>query len=184
MFALRWDARQCIADLEALKSGGAAKAIARGINRTAASEKVALSREVAKDMGLAVGVAKDAISIEQARPTRLSARVIGKGSRIPLVDFKARGPEPSRGRGRGVTARLPGGKGRYPSAFIATMKSGHRGVFQRVPNADRTPMFELFGPSIGKVFEKVVPVGEARRAEVLNKNVQRELEFALSRAKG
>jgi hypothetical protein len=43
----------------------------------------------------------------------------------------------------GVTTRL---RGSYKSAFIATMKSGHRGVMIR-GGKDRLPIYELFGPN-------------------------------------
>jgi hypothetical protein len=121
----------------------------------------------------------------------MTARLISSGARIPLIDFSARGPEPSRGRGRGVSYKLAGAGGRLPHAFIATMRSGHRGVFERSPGGKRRgpkpersqlPIHEKFGPSIAVVFQHQIPVGEARRAEVLVKNVQHEIEFALSRA--
>ncbi len=156
-------------------------AIARGINRTATSERAAMSSGIAGDMGIKVGTAREAIGIEKATTYNLRARLTARGKRLPLVDFKARGPEPSRGKGAGVSAKLPGGAGRYPRAFIATMKSGHRGVFQRTSKA-RLGIYELFGPSIVRVFEKFIPIGAARRNEVLQKNVQHELDFALTRA--
>jgi hypothetical protein len=61
------------------------------------------------------------------------------------------------------------------------MRSGHRGVFQR-SGTKRLPIYELFGPSIARVFEKLIPVGEARRTEVLLKNLRHEVEFALSKS--
>jgi hypothetical protein len=187
-FSVQLDTSAAVSAFEAL-GWKANIAVSRALNRTATSERAALSRAIASDMGLNVGTVKDAISIEQATAGRLSVRIVAKGKRIPLIDFKAKGPEPSRGRGRGVVAKLPGGRGQYAHAFIATMRSGHRGVFQRVPNGSRhgaapnrsqLPIYELFGPSIVKVFEKQVPVGEARRTDLLLQNVQHELGFALS----
>lgn len=165
-------------------------ALARALNRTATSERAAMGTAIAKDMGLKVGTVKAAIMLVKATAKRLVARLSTTGSRIPLIDFKARGQEPSRGRGRGVSYRLPGSaRSRAPNAFIATMRSGHRGVFERVPGGKRhgprpmraqLPIFELFGPSIATVFSKLAPVGEARRNEVLLKNVQAEVNYALS----
>lgn len=166
-------------------------AAARALNRTATSERAKLSTDIASDMGLKVGTVKDGITIEKATANNLAVRIIAKGARIPLIQFGARGPEPSRGRGTGVTAKNPGGAGRYPHAFITTVGGQHRGVFERdgrsrsrrgLPaGSPGLPIHELFGPSIVKVFEKMVPIGEARRTDVLVKNLQHEIEFALSR---
>jgi hypothetical protein len=161
----------------------APRAIARALNRAAVSTRTVMASAVAKDTGLKVGTIREQLRIEQAKPVegKLAARITVSGKRIPLIDFRARGPEPSRGRGRGVSARLPGGKGRYPHAFIATMKSGHRGVFQRRAQT-RLPVYELHGPSLPHVFVKHIAVGLARGEESLAKNLAHELRFALRTA--
>jgi hypothetical protein len=98
---------------------------------------------------------------------------------------------PSRGKGRGVTARFPGGQGSYPHAFIATVGHGHRGVFMRKNALARKssgawslnlPIFELRGPSLPHVFRKYIPVGLARGQEQLAKNLASEFKYALSRS--
>lgn len=156
-------------------------AIARALNRSIASAKTAMVRVVAQDMGLKSGDVRDRILIVEARPDQHVAQLKASAKRIPLIDFNARGPEPSRGKGRGVTARMPGGKGRCPHAFIATMKTGHRGVFQRRAKS-RLHIDELFGASIAYVFTKLRGVGEARAQEQLVKNLQSEIRFALRAA--
>jgi hypothetical protein len=87
-----------------------------------------------------------------------------------------------------VTARLPTGLGKYPQAFIATMRSGHRGVFMRVGASSRRsagarsanlPITELHGPSIPLVFGKHLAAGLARGEAQLRKNLVHELRFAL-----
>lgn len=158
-------------------------AISRALNRAAGTTKTVMSRAVANDTGIKVGTSKDAMAIHPAMTTRLSARVEIKGKRIPLIDFRARGPEPSRGRGRGVTARLKGGAGRYPRAFIATMKSGHRGVFERVGKA-RLAIRELRGPSLAFVFVKHQQAGLDAGEAALVKNLQHEFRWAVKQAAG
>lgn len=164
----------------------------RALNRTVTSERAALSSAIAKDMGIRVGVAREGMSIDKATAANLAARVVCRGKRIPLIDLGARGKEPSRGKGRGVTyIGEGGGRVRNPHAFIATVGAHrHRGVFIRAvksrprkglpAHSPGLPIKELFGASIVKVFEKMVPIGEARRNEVLMKNVQHEINFALS----
>lgn len=166
-------------------------ALARALNRTATSERTAMARAVATDMGIKVGAARDAIKVERASSAKLSARVISRGKRLPLIDFKARGPMPSRGRGAGVRYTMQGQRKTWRGSFITTVTragddgqhAGHLGVFFRRGKA-RLPIKQAYGPSIAHVFGKMIPVGEARRNEVLLKNVEHEIEFELSRLRG
>ena len=162
----------------------------RALNRAIGSANVAMVRVIANDLTVKQGVVKDRIRVELATPERLRARLYANAKRIPLIELGAKGPEPSRGRGR-VTVRGTGGRTSIPNAFIATVGAGrHRGVFQRVggaggrrgpaPNRSQLPIRELFGPSIWKVFGKFEAVGIARGREQLLKNLQSEFRFALA----
>jgi hypothetical protein len=162
----------------------------RALNRAIGSANVAMVRVIAPDLGVKQGVVKDRIRTELATPERLRARLYANAKRIPLIELGAKGPEPSRGRGAGVTVKGAGGRKAIPGAFIATMRSGHRGVFQRAggsssrrgpaPNRSALPIRELFGPSIWQVFRKFEYVGMARGREQLIKNLQSEFKFALA----
>jgi hypothetical protein len=131
-------------------------------------------RAIAQDLGLKAGDVREKLYVREARPDQLEARLMASRKRIPIIDFAARGPIPSRGKGRGVTARTK--TRRYPHAFIATMGSGHTGVFQRV-GLERLPIRELFGASLGRVFAKFMPAARARAEEQFVKNLQSELRF-------
>jgi hypothetical protein len=165
--------------------------VMRAINRTAASERTQAKREIAKDTGIKAGDVDKALAVSKATPEVAFATVTASGRRLPLIAFNARGAEPSRGRGRGVSYRLLGGRGRVPSAFIATMRSGHRGVFARFgASRDRSegawspnlPIRELFGPSLPLVFiKRFLPEAPARSVATLAKNLKHEIEFALKR---
>lgn len=147
----------------------------RAVNRATTSARVVMVREVARDLGLRQADIQDAISVRaaiQLSPDRIAAQIRATGKRIGLIKFGARQTR------TGVTAKLPGGKGKYPSAFIATMGSGHTGVFLR-KGAKRLPIVELFGPSVPKVFEKYIPLGAARGLEQLMKNMVSEIRFAM-----
>lgn len=184
VFALKLDTTQWERSLSALASRGPI-AIARGINKSATSGRAIMAREVARDMGVKVGDARGAMTIQRASGQNLTARIIARGKRLPLIDFKARGPSPSRGRGRGVAYTMRGQRVRIADAFLATMPTGHKGVFTRRTKAGtpsrRLPIRELFGPSIAQSFGNLIPLGHARIADVLVKNVQHEVEFELSR---
>lgn len=159
-----------------------AKPLARAINRSANSGKTLGARLVSQDMGLKVGAAKEFINVRPATESKLEATITASARRVPVLDFNARGPEPSRGRGNGVRARTQ--TGRYPKAFIATMPStGHRGVFQRKDGAPRLKIYELFDISIWTSFHKQTNEIQARVQEQLDKNVASEINYALSRAR-
>lgn len=150
----------------------------RAMNRTIATTRTFMSRSISKDLGLPVGKVRDQIVLRKARMDSLRARLTVSGARIPLVEFGARGREPSRGKGKGVTARIGGRVKRYPHAFIATMASGHRGVFTRDPiRRQRLPIIQLYGPSLPHVFDKYVQEGLRVADEEMKKNLRHEIQF-------
>lgn len=179
--SLSFNTKQAERAFRALRAN-AKPAIARALNRSIGSASTVMVRGMSKDLGLKSSDVRDQLKRTEASPTSLLARLRATGKRIPLIQFRAKGPEPSRGRGRGVTARLPGGAGRYPHAFIATMKSGHRGVFARRGTGGRLPVAELRGPSLPHVFVKFRPDGLARGLEQLVKNLRSELRFAVRKS--
>lgn len=151
-------------------------AMVRAINRSVKSAEVVMVRSVAADLGLRQADiradgdrAKSLVVVDHASLANLRGAVVATGRRVPLIKFNARDRRP-----RGVVARLRGGRGQYPEAFIRTMRSGHRGVFKRQRVA-RLPIVELHGPSVPIVFAKHLPAGEARALEQLAKNVNHEL---------
>lgn len=160
---------------------------ARALNRAIVSARTVMTTEIARDMGMKAADVKAAMTVTEATPTSLSARLAASGKRIPLIKLGAKGPQPSRGRGRGVSVK---GK-RYPNAFLATVGGQHRGVFTRVGSSSRKsagawspnlPIAELKGASIGHVFEKYLPIGIARGEEALKKNLESEFRYAAQAA--
>jgi hypothetical protein len=156
------------------------RATMRAMNRAGTTGRAEMARLVAKDMGMKVSAAKDAIIIEKAMPDKLSVRLAASRMRLPLMDFQARQTA------RGVTFRGVAGRQLVPSAFLATVKgplpsgvtsSGHEGVFKR-RGKKRLPIYQLFGVSIGKVFERHRPAVSAVMTAAFDKNLAHELEFA------
>jgi hypothetical protein len=167
------------------------RATMRALNRAIKSGQSVMTKAIAGDTGLKQKDVREALVLREAGGTHLVASLGASRKRLFLVDFNAKGPEPSRGRGRGITYRLSGGKGRVEDAFFATMKSGHRGVFKRTPGKfmqrqkstwkhKRQAIHELHGPSIGQVFRKFRQAGLARVLDVFQKNFDHELEFVKS----
>lgn len=158
---------------------GTRKAVPRAVNKTARTARAKLGRDVAKDTGAKVGTVRKRIRIIRAKVGQEQAYLVPDPRRIPLIDLGARGPEPSRGRGRGVSYKLRGSRGRVRKAFIATVHRG-RGVFVRVAT-ERGPLTELHGPSVAEVFGKKVPAARKSIADTLRKNLSSELRFAFRR---
>lgn len=156
-------------------------AVVRALNKSIASGRTIMAREMSQDLGLKVGTVREAIKVREASQGRLEAKLATSMKRIPISEFSPTGPDPSRGKGRGITYRMQGQRKLLPHAFFSTMASGHRGVFLRKGKA-RLPIREAFGPSLGHVFLKFRPMGIARCAEQLRKNLVAEFRFVMSRA--
>lgn len=174
-----------LADLQAELRGmghAAAPILARALNRAGTAGKTAMVRAIRADTGLTSKAIEREIKVDKANRTRLVVTFQIGAERIPLIAFSARGPEPSRGRGRGVSYRLPTGRGRIPNAFIATMRTGHRGVYTRTTTS-RLPIVEKRGPSVAHVFLKFQDVFRAAAQDAIVKTIEHEIQFA-NRPKG
>lgn len=154
------------------------RAMARALNRGISAARTVMVREVARDMGLKAGDVRGQMRLVEATSGRLEAKLSSSRKRLGLIKFGAKGPVPSRGKGRGVTYRIgQGGRRRIPDAFITTMPGGHEGVFVRLGKA-RLPIKELFGPSLGHVFAKYYDQGAARAQEQFETTLAHELRRA------
>jgi hypothetical protein len=168
--------------------------MARSLNRAATAGKTAMVRAAAKDSGIQVKYINREIRVDKANRTRPTVTVEVVGKRLPVIAFDAKGPEPSRGRGRGVSWRGEGGsRKRDAHAFITHVGKGqHRGVFKRLAksrsrrgqpaHSPGLPIRELMGPSIPTVLEKQLPVFRSAADEALLKNLRHEIDFAKQRA--
>lgn len=133
------------------------RATMRALNEVADQAKVAASRQI-RDVGykLKISAIKRGITVKRATMANLKAAVIAQGRPIPLIEYSA-----NELKGKGVSVSVLNGRKLIKGAFIATMPSGHRGVFVREENAKHKKMMtrgkpswhalgirELFGPSI------------------------------------
>jgi Prophage minor tail protein Z (GPZ) len=180
LIRLRFDSGPMRAALGAV-SDQLPTATARAMNRTATTVTAFLARGMSRDLGLKVTTVKAAIQVGRATAARQELQIAVSGARLPLIAFKAKGPEPSRGRGRGVTAVIQGQRKTYPSAFIATMPTGHRGVYARKGRA-RLPIHELRGVSLPHVFDRLSPEALTLWESEYLKNLTHEVNYMLRRA--
>lgn len=131
-------------------------AMVRALNKTADQVKVQAARAV-RDAGYGIKIAdiKRGISVRYAKAGEMRALVVVNGRPIPLIQYSARQTA------KGVSVSVKAGRKLISGAFIATMPSGHKGVFVRQPDARHRkvanankpgwhalPIRELFGPSV------------------------------------
>ena len=153
-------------------------AISRALNRAATSARAQLTRDTAADMKpLKTGVVRDALKISKATSSRQIAIITASSERISLPKF---GAKAARGRGRGIAWMMQGSRHTDPRGFIATMQSGHVGVFERKGKA-RLPLRELRGPSVATVAAKYGAAGEARFGEMMRVRLAHEIDFELGK---
>lgn len=154
-FDIRGDMNRVIADMEQKKRGVREIAAPRAINKMADQVKVAASREMrAAGYKLKVSDIKKGLTIYRASAANLTATVVASGKPIPLIAYGAKQTA------RGVSVSVLNGRKVITQVFIATMPSGHTGVFERLRNTHKKkqvngrtrwtglPIKELFGPSI------------------------------------
>ncbi len=148
--------------------------IARALNRTATTARAQASREIrAAGYALKAGDVKAAISVRKATQTEFRAvlRAVGRPNSVGEVR--------RRQTKDGVSVSVKNGRTVIKGAFIATMPSGHTGVFVRVKSDAHSkaivqklaklgrlqlgrvkrhglPIQQLFGPSIPTAFENDV----------------------------
>lgn len=134
-----------IREVESLKQFP--RAAASALNRTADAVRSSAVKSISADIGVKQKAVRDAVRIQKARQGTLEARVVATGARIPIIDLKARETK------KGITWAFRGARRLIPHSFIATMRSGHKGVFKR-RGRTRLSIDELFGPSIPLVFSR------------------------------
>ena len=152
-------------------------AIVRSMNRGMGAGRTQLVRDTARALKLKVGTVRDRTSVGNATTGQLRATIMASAKPVPAIEFGARGPDPSRGLGRGITTKLP--SRRFPRAFFAVVGKGqHRGVFERV-GKKRLPIREIKGPSVWFVAMKHLPAAAARALEQTLKTLQHEISRIL-----
>lgn len=119
----------------------------RAINRTVDMAATDLKRRVGKQITTKKGEIAKGISKKKATYTNLTGSIGTKAFRPGLLAFPG-----TKQTKHGVRYRLSRTAGRktIEHGFIATMPSGHRGVFVR-GGPSRLPIREARGPSIWKV---------------------------------
>ena len=162
----------------------AKKAIVRALNRTAKSVQVQAAREIREaGYNLKASRIKKALTVRQANANVLQAGIRAIGRPISLYEYGARSTS------KGVSVNVKEGRKLIKHAFIATMPTGHTGVFMRKPGViqgkrgkmiqARALGHELFGPAIPSMF--VSEIVTRAMTSKLNEQFPKELDHELGR---
>lgn len=161
---------------------------ARAINRTAITARNEAAKEIRKTLNVKASKIKGRLKLIKANANKLEGAVQSHYKPLRVSDFNG-----MRQTRKGVTVRLRKDKPRklFKGAFIATMRSGHRGAFIRVPPGSRRtrgrpatsspnlPIKELLGPNDQTIFGEHLDDLVRLSDKVLQERLQREIEWAL-----
>lgn len=156
--------------------------VSRSLNRTIKKAKTDTSREIRKEVRLKVGDIKKQIKIKKATRSCWLAKMSLATRRIPLIKFAARQLK----KGVSYAIKRTGGRRRIRMGFRQVMPGrGHRGVFRRKRKTTRRlPIVELFGPSVGGVFQGGIMnriIGSSKISRKIKKLIQKNLATNLTR---
>lgn len=125
--SVKHDIDRAIRDLDDMARQKVPRAAARALNKVGAQAKTQAAREIKDRYQIGTRMISKYISVaRRASPSSLTVEVRAEGSPLPVLAFKARQTR------KGVSVEIVRGRRKLISrAFIATLRSGHRGVFAR-----------------------------------------------------
>lgn len=160
--------------------------VSRAINRAVSNVQKNMAKETSSKYYISSGDVKKTLRLVKASKSSLKAAVISNGPGIALSKFKVNPGTVVRYRGKSRSPKVykagvekAGGVkplNGNPKAFIAVMKSGHKGVFER-ESGDSLPIKQLYGPSVPQMIknEEIMKVINDDANETLQKRIDAEI---------
>lgn len=158
------------------KPNGIKLAARRAVERTGRAVRSELAGHLAQATGLPKNEVRRYYTRMSVNRADMSATVTAKARAIPLRRLRPRQNK------RGVTYKTPAGRELRPGAFIATMPSGHWGVFRRA-DRPRLPIREQYGPSITDIIGPKLPAIRTDAAARLAHELDGQIRMMLEKAK-
>lgn len=121
------------------------KAAAAAINRVTTQARTQASKSIREKYNFKAADIRKTFRIYKSTPTNLQSTLVSRGRRTPLVAMSARQVK------AGVSVRVGNQTKLIKHAFIATMKSGHKGVFARTTKKS-LPIKELYTIAVPEAF--------------------------------
>lgn len=166
--------KDMIGSLNALAGGIEQKATVRAMNRVIDMARTEAVRKIREKYSFPATLVRSTLITYKASPQRIEAVVRGRGRRTRLIDMQARQTR------QGVTVRIGKTRKLIRHAFIATMKSGHTGVYIRTTKK-RLPIKELYTISIPEGFasKTVMDALTEKVRDVFPGRLQHELDWLI-----
>lgn len=151
-------------------------AIVRALNRTVENVRAEAVRKIRDTYVLNASTVRDQMYITRAWTGRLEASITASGKPIPLISFNATWRQKWPGGARFSVRR--GARKSLPDTFIATMRSGHVGVFERT-GRKRLPIEEKFSIGVPGMFgaKQVQDTLEQVADDRFTVNLNQQLKF-------
>jgi len=160
----------------------APKVISRVINRVIVNVKKNMAVSAKKRYIVKTEDIKKTLTSSNATSSNLSAFVRSSGTLIPLYKFKVSPNQPRpKNPPKNFKARVLKASSLKPlQGFVAKMKSGHLGVFER-KDSSRLPIKELYGPPIPQMLgnEEVWKDIEKEANQTVEKRMDHEIKRLL-----
>jgi hypothetical protein len=153
----KWDAVELRGLSNALRERTLARAAKKAGSTALRDMRSEANRRIRTRKKLKLKVIRQAMTLERPKKAKriddLEWKVKLDGKPVPLSAYSHRQTK------KGVSAAINVGKRSFvPSAFVATMRSGHKGVFVR-RGPERLPIEELYG---SRPVDALLHQGEAR----------------------
>lgn len=164
--------------------------VSRAINRAVTNANKNMAKETSAEYYISSGDVKKTLTQVKASKANLSGAVISSGTGIALSKFKVNPGTVVRYRGKSRSPKTyragvkkDGGVKPLdgdPKAFIAIMKSGHKGVFEREGD-ESLPIKQLYGPSVPQMVknEDIMKKINKEANETLQKRIDAEINNLL-----
>lgn len=151
---IKSDVDRMFKQMSQVQKRDAPKALNQAINKTLKKAATVADVTIRKSLNLKKQTIRKQFTIVQSNKTKLQGTIIVRGRPQPIIDFDAKQTK------RGVTFKIKKDKGRriIKGAFIATMRSGRKGVFVRTfkkdvnPKKHGLPIEEKFTTSVMQAF--------------------------------
>jgi hypothetical protein len=171
--------------------------VSRAINKTLTTTRAKAVDEIALDLNLTKTSIRNSFTFSRASYSAPRGHVLSISRPVPLIQF--RGTRALARGGVSVQVKNSGPRTVLRHAFIATMLSGHKGIFERqewtnkpwvkgrayaaLPKQWRLPIDELYSLRITDEYGKPEVLNKVLSAagEAYQKNIDHELSYELSR---
>ena len=161
---------------------GAEKAFSNAINRGLSKAKTTASKEVKHVYEVTNSAIneKTKTSIHKATAGNIAGYINFSGAKIPLYKFKVTPTVPGTGK-KVFAAQEKGGGSTFEDAFIAQMKNGHIGIFER-KKVKRFPIEEKMGSAMAQMVKNTVVMEAAQKEaqKTVDESIEHEIDRILS----